>query len=175
MAKYAENIVKRIIDLIKSDSYTNAEICKQVDISEETFYTWKKQKPEFSESLKKARKERLKLFASEAEKSLLKKIRGYEIEETKTIYIARKDQREYGKDKAGIKQHTVIKKHIQPDTAAIIFALTNQSPKNWKNKQFNEHTGKNGEDLFKSFEYSKISTDKLKEVEKLLRDGEINQ
>lgn len=170
MSKYSIQIVEKITGLIKSDSYTVSEICKQAGISETTYFDWKAKKPEFSESIKKAENDRLKMFAAEAQKSLLKKIQGYEVEETKTVYSKYDSEEEEAKAK--VKEHTVIKKYIQPDTAAIIFTLTNQDPENWKNRQTNEHTGKNGEDLFKSFDYSKISTHNLKEIEKLLRSGE---
>lgn len=160
MAKYSKDIVEEISNLLKSDSYTISEICKRVGIAECTFFEWQNSKPEFLEQIKKARKERYKMFANEAEKSLLKKLQGYVVEETKIV--KRKNSEE----------QTITRKHIQPDTAAIIFTLTNQGSENWKNKQYNEHIGKDGEDLFKAFDLSKISTEKLKEVEKMLREGQ---
>ena len=39
------------------------------------------------------------------------------------------------KQKPKIKEKTIVKKHIQPDTAAIIFTLTNGNPERWKNRQ----------------------------------------
>ena len=40
-----------------------------------------------------------------------------------------------------------IKKHAQPDTAAIIFTLCNKAPNEYQNKYNTELTGKNGKDL----------------------------
>lgn len=162
MAKYNKEIVEEITDLIKSDSYTVTEICKRVGIADCTYFEWQKEKPDFSEKIKKAKKERRKMYAVEAEKSLLKKIRGYEVVETKTV------------NRQKSTEITTTTKHILPDTAAIIFALTNQDPENWKNKQYNEHTGKDGDDLFKSFDASKIPTENLKKVEKILSEGQNN-
>ncbi|MXO31804.1 transposase [Apibacter sp. B2912] len=162
MAKYSKEIVEEITDLIKSDSYTVTEICKRVGIADCTYFEWQKEKPDFSEKIKKAKKERRKMYAVEAEKSLLKKIRGYEVVETKTV------------NRQKSTEITTTTKHILPDTAAIIFALTNQDPENWKNKQYNEHTGKDGDDLFKSFDASKIPTENLKKVEKILSEGQNN-
>lgn len=162
MAKYSKEIVEEITDLIKSDSYTVTEICKRVGIADCTYFEWQKEKPDFSDKIKKAKKERRKMYAVEAEKSLLKKIRGYEVVETKTV------------KKPKSTEITTTTKHILPDTAAIIFALTNQDPENWKNKQYNEHTGKDGDDLFKSFDASKIPTENLKKVEKILSEGQNN-
>lgn len=140
MAKYSKIIVDKICSLIREDSYTIAEICEQVGISEAIYFKWKNEKVEFFESIKKAEEARLQFFLAEAKKSLLKKIQGYDIEETKTVYLKpNKDDvvvdDESGKKKLKVKEQTVIKKHVQADTAAIIFTLTNGDPENWKNRQ----------------------------------------
>lgn len=139
MAKYSKNIVDKICSLIREDSYTIAEICQQVGISEAIYFRWKNDKVEFFESIKKAEDARLQLFVTEAKKSLLKKIQGYDVEETRTVYLKpakddTTDEKE-AKKKLKVKEQTVIKKHIQADTAAIIFTLTNGDPDNWKNRQ----------------------------------------
>jgi hypothetical protein len=41
----------------------------------------------------------------------------------------------------------VTTKRYPPDTAALIFALTNLAPDEWKNRQNIEATGANGRDL----------------------------
>jgi transposase-like protein len=135
MAKYSKKIVDSICKLIKSDSYTIAEVCSQVGINQDTYFVWKREKPEFSEAVKKAEDERRAFFALEAKKSLLKKIQGYEVDETKTVYV---DDKKEGLSKPKIKEKTITKKYIQPDTAAIIFTLTNCDSENWKNRQSNE-------------------------------------
>ncbi|MDV3603818.1 hypothetical protein CMU86_11685 [Elizabethkingia anophelis] len=171
MAKYSKKIVSEICDLIKADSYTIVEICQMVKISEDTYYTWKKQKPEFSESIKKAEEERRNFFIIEARKSLLKKIQGYTVDEKKTVYVdsgkvvSKKGSEDESKQTPKIKEQTVIKKHIQPDTVAIIFTLTNCDPDNWKNKQSNEITGKDGKDLFSGLTDEEIDK-KIEELEK---------
>ena len=68
MTKYSKSIVRKIVSLIKTDSYTIAELCKMVGISEDTYHVWKKTKSEFSESIKKAEDARMEYFASEAKK-----------------------------------------------------------------------------------------------------------
>ena len=101
----------------------------------------------------------MQMFVIEAKKSLLKKIRGYEVTETSVTTIPGKD----GKPK--IKEQKTNKKHFQPDTAAIIFTLTNGDPEHWKNKQTTEMTGKDGKDLF-----ADKSDDELdKDIEELKR------
>ena len=141
MAKYSRKIVEKICELVKSDSYTIPEICQQVGISESTFHEWKASKPEFSEALKIAEEEFLTLLAVEAKKSLLKKVRGYDVEETKTTYVDSGRKNNEGKSIPRVKEQIKITKHVQPDTVAIIFTLTNRFPDKWKNRQTSDVTG----------------------------------
>jgi hypothetical protein len=142
MGKYNKRIVKRILDLLKADSYTIAEICNLVHINQDTYYYWRNHYPEFAEAVEKTLDERKQFFVVEAKKSLLKKLQGYTVQEKHTTMSENKE----GKPK--IKEQKVIDKHFQPDTAAIIFTLCNNDPDNWKNRQVNEVTGKGGKDLF---------------------------
>lgn len=159
MAKYNKKTIDAILELIKSDTYTIAEVCRQVEITQKTYHQWMNDHPEFAEAVNAAKEERMQMFVIEAKKSLLKKIRGYEVTETSVTTIPGKD----GKPK--IKEHKTNKKHFQPDTAAIIFTLTNGDPEHWKNKQTTEMTGKDGKDLF-----ADKSDDELdKDIEELKR------
>jgi len=145
MAKYSKDLVNRIVGLIESDSYTVAEICAIVGISKDTFHTWINTKPDFSDSIKRAKSVFDENLVAEARKSLMKKIKGYTVDETKTIYVDSKDKA--GTSTPKIKEKTITKKHYQPDTTAIIFALTNKAPDEYKNRQNSEVTGKNGAPL----------------------------
>lgn len=136
MAKYSKKIVENICSLIKKDSYTIAEICSLSGISQSTYFEWKAKKPEFSESIKKAEDEFYSFMIVEARKSLVKKIQGYTVQEKKTVTVdSGKKNDETGKPIVKVKEHTVVDKYIQPDTAAIIFTLSNRDPENWKNRQ----------------------------------------
>jgi transposase-like protein len=139
--KYSKAIVKKIVSLIEQDTYTILEICSSVGISRETYHTWIKEKPDFSDSIKRARGNFEGKVLKECEKSLVKLITGYEIEETKTVAI------DDGKGKAKIKEKTVTKKFVNPSLGAIIHYQTNRDPENWKNRQSLEHTGKDGDPL----------------------------
>lgn len=136
MAKYSKMLVSRISELMSSDTYTIAEICEMVGISKDTFYQWKKNKPDFSDAIKKAEEERMNFFVAEAKKSLLKKIQGYTVQEKHTTYTSDKQ------GKPQIKEQKNVDKHYQPDTAAIIFTLTNGDSDNWKNRQNTDVTSK---------------------------------
>jgi hypothetical protein len=106
------------------------------------------EKREFRECIKKAENDFDSLVISEAKKSLMKKIRGYTEQEKKTVTVDTGKRDENDKPIVRVKEHTVTDRHYQPDTAAIIFALTNRDPANWKNRINGELTGKDGKDLF---------------------------
>ena len=150
MAKFSKKTTEKIVGLIKSDTYTIAEICRQVGIAPRTYHSWIEDNPEFAKAVEDAKAERMQMFVIEAKKSLLKKIQGYDVTETKVVTVPGKVKDEKGNPKPIIKEQTNTKKHIQADTAAIIFTLTNGDPEHWKNKQSTEVTGKDGKDLFAS-------------------------
>lgn len=142
MAKYSKKMVESIVGLVKSDTYTINEICHQVGIGLRTYHGWIEEHPDFAQAIEEAKAERVQMFVIEAKKSLLKKIQGYDVTETSVTTIPNKN----GEPK--IKEQKTVKKHIHPDTAAIIFTLTNGDPEHWKNRQATEVTGKDGKDLF---------------------------
>lgn len=149
MAKYSKEIVKRITDLISSDSYTITEMCKQVGITKETYYQWLKTKADFSDVIKKAQDQFNELLVVEAKKSLMKGLQGYIVDETKTTYVESKIKEvdEEGnaiRSKPKIKEQIVTKKYIQPNPTLIIFTLVNRDPDNWKNRQENKLSGEVG-------------------------------
>ena len=149
MAKYCKKIVDKIVGLFKSDTYTIAEVCSKVGITTKTYHEWVGEHPEFAEAVERAKDERMQYFVAEAKKSLLKKIQGYTVDETKVVTVPSKELDENGRPKPKIKEQTTVKKHIAPDTAAVIFTLTNGEPETWRNRQYSEITGKGGKDLIK--------------------------
>lgn len=164
MTKYNKKVVEKICNLLKSDSYTIAEVCRIVNIDEATFYRWQADKSEFCEDIKKARDHFSKVILCECERSLVKLIRGYDYEERKTVMID--DKKEKGSPK--IKEQTVTKKHVPPSLGAIIHYQTNKEPETWKNKQNVEVTGKDGKDLFANLTDDELDK-KIEELEKKLK------
>lgn len=147
-ASYKKTL-KRICDLFSKDNYTIAEVCAIVGISERCYYNWQAKNADFAENVARARDKFDELLVKEAKNSLRRKVLGYDVEETKTVFIESKEiDPATGKPKPKIKEKTTTKRHFQPDTAAIVFALTNKAPDEWKNRQNNEVTGKGGKDLF---------------------------
>lgn len=165
MAKFSKKTVDMIVGLVKSDTYTIAEICRQVGITPKTYHQWVNDYPDFADAIEQAKAERMQAMVIEAKKSLMKKIQGYDVTETKVVTIPGKQKDEKGNPKPIIKEQTTTKKYIQPDTAAIIFTLTNGDPEHWRNRQSTEVTGKDGKDLFAS----KADEELDKEIEELKR------
>ncbi len=141
MAKYNKTIVGKIADLIREDSYTIAEICEKVNISKDTYYRWLAHKADFSDAIKKAEDDFNSLIIVEAKRSLIKLIKGYTVQEKKTVTADTGKKDDDGKPIVRVKEHAVVDKHYQPNTAAVIFALTNRDPANWKNRLNNEMSG----------------------------------
>lgn len=128
MAKYNKQTVEAICAFIR-DGDSQRLACKKAGIGESTFFDWVKLKPEFSEKIKKAKEEFQATITGKLEATLWKKAMGYEVTETETEYVTDKE----GNQK--IKSQKTKVKHIQPDTGALIFALTNVAPEKWVNKQ----------------------------------------
>ena len=160
MAKYNRKVVERIVGLLKSDNYTIAEVCQQVGISPATYHRWQDEHEDFRQMIDEAHDARMQFFVLEAKKSLLKKIQGYEVTETKVVTVPTKGD----PSKPTIKEQTTQKKHVAPDTAAVIFTLTNGAPSRWRNRQTTEVTGKDGKDLFKSLSDEELDK-QIKELE----------
>lgn len=142
MSKYDKKTTGRIVELIRADTYTIEEVCRQAGVSTRTFYRWQEVYPDFAQLIGEAYEARRQTMVQEAKKSLLKKIQGYEVTETRTVTIPNP------MGAPTIKEMITTKKHVQPDTAAIIFTLTNADPKNWRNRHSTEVTGRDGADLF---------------------------
>ena len=113
---------------------TQEAACKKAGIGEETFYGWQREKTEFSEAVKSAKKEFLRNQYKDAVQSLYKRATGYDVEEPEITY-GDKDGKPY------IKQKKVRTKHIPADPQALKFLLTNLYPDEWQDRQKNELTG----------------------------------
>ncbi len=147
--KYNEETIKALADAFK-DGETIDDACKKAGIDRSTYFEWMNDegKADFSDIIKKAKAEFRKTIVGRLEASLWKKALGFEIDETKIERNGNGD----------IRKKTVTTKYYPPDTAALIFALTNVSPDQWKNRQNTEVTGKDGRDLYPS---QSIDMDKL--------------
>lgn len=127
MAKYNKKIVENICELIRADSYTIAEICRTVGIAKDTYYHWLKTKSDFSDAIKKAENEFNELIITEAKKSLVKMIRGYTVQEKRTVTADTGKRDENDKPIVKVKEHSVTDKHYQPVPAAVFCTIQSRS------------------------------------------------
>lgn len=159
MAKYSEKIVKEICDLLATGEHRIVDVCKQVGISEAIYYKWKETKVEFLEALKEAEKKRLSEFKHMARSGLAKLLDVYEYEEEHTEYKTNKE------GETLISSKKVIKKRVMPNSTAVIFALCNRDPENFKNIQKVDITSK-GDKVGQSIDLSKLDDETLRKLQK---------
>lgn len=128
MAKYNKQTIEAICSYIR-DGDSQKLACKKAGIGDSTFHDWIHLKPEFAENIKKAKEEFQATITGKLEATLWKRAMGYEVTETETEYV------NDGNGNPKIKGQKTKTKHIQPDTGALIFALTNVAPEKWVNRQ----------------------------------------
>ena len=136
---YTPERVAKICQAIENGE-TNATAAKIGGIHVATFCEWQNTKPEFAEAVKRAKAAfedwQMNGILEDARKSLKTLVCGQEYEEIKT---------EYENDKTGnprIKKQTRVTKKILPNPTAVIFALCNRDPDNWKNRVAQDVNGK---------------------------------
>ncbi len=101
------------------DGLTDEQIAKNIGISKQTFYDWKKKYTDFSDSLKNGKE----VIDRQVENALLKRAIGYEYEEISEKF------------EGGIlTDRKVTKKQVVPDTTAQIFWLKNRKPSVWRDR-----------------------------------------
>lgn len=161
--KYTEELKDRICGLLSSDSYTIAEICKIVGISDRSYYDWQSNNADFAQSIKKATDRFNEYIVAQAKRSLSKMVTGYTIQEKHTVSVDSGKRDENDKPIVKVKEHKVVEKHIQPNVAAIIFTLVNKDPQNWQNKQNTDITTNGNELKPISIETAKKVLDELQD------------
>lgn len=110
---------------------TDVEIAEILGCSESTLNLWKKDHEDFSESIKNG-----KMVAdSKVAESLYKRAIGYEHFEDQIF--------QYQGDPVIVP----TTKHYPPDTGAAMAWLKNRRPKDWRDRQDLQLTGKDGNDL----------------------------
>lgn len=99
------------------DGLSDEQIAHNIGINKGTIYQWKKKYKVIDDVLKKGKE----VVDRQVENALLKRALGYDYEEeTKTVA------------ESGKKSIKVVKKHIPPDTTAIIFWLKNRKREQWR-------------------------------------------
>lgn len=169
-SKYTPEVVEIIRNsLAQGDSRATA--CKLAGISDETFRRWLDDYVDFVAVVKNAEAEyrnweHNEILAS-AKKSLRVLIEGQEYEETITEY------ENDGANQPRIKRQTTKTKKILPSATAVIFALCNRDPENWKNRISSEVEAKVQSDQRADVNLKAIPDDLLEQVIKAI-NGEGN-
>lgn len=134
MAKYSEHLVERIVELMETDLFSIAEICRKTEISPKTFYEWKQTKPEFKIALEKAAELRDEALFTSARIGLKQLLEGYTVKEEKVIYVPARD------NPACMEKRSIIikKKHYPPSIRAIKMVLDKNDKTVEKEKLNNE-------------------------------------
>ena len=130
------------------DAFTAARVGKTA------FYEHLANDANFADRVKKAEAEYQEWYDSQlvvdCKRSLIDLVRGFDYDETTTETIPGKD------GKGTITKTKVVHKHVMPNPTAIIFALCNRDPDNWKNRVNNELSGK-----FEAETKTNVSLEKL--------------
>lgn len=119
MAKYSEDLMKRIIELVETDLFSVSEICKMTEINPKTFYEWKNTKPEFKEAFKEATRHRDGILLTAARIGLKQLLEGYTVQEEKVSYVPTKGNPANLEEKSRI----IKKKNYPPNIRAIKMVL----------------------------------------------------
>lgn len=115
--EYFESFAQEAEVLCAEKGYTDKRLAKHFKIGKDTLYWWKREFPEFSESIKRGKNE---FDSREVECSLLKRALGFKEDD---VHIS---------CHKGEVIETPIKKYFPPDVTALIFWLVNRNPSRWK-------------------------------------------
>ncbi len=132
-SKYQTHVAPRleeIKDWVRNGA-TDKEVAERLGISETSFYDYKNEFSEFSESIKKGKD----YVDAEVENALLKRALGYNFNET---------TQELKDGKLVVTK--VVRKHIVGDVGAQAFWLKNRRPDKWRDKPADSQSGDNGND-----------------------------
>ena len=124
--KYGKEITNKLCRHLKKGSSIKSA-CALVGISQETFYKWRKEKAEFSETIKRA----MAIPDKAVENALYKSaIMGHSYMEKEYSMVPTKDG-------TGLKKILVkeVKKIVLPNVTAQIFWTKNRCPEEFKDKQ----------------------------------------
>lgn len=129
---------------------SNAQIAKNMGVSETAFYDWKSKHTDISEAIQKGKE----VVDFEMENALFNRAMGQEIIEEKTY------MKDDGTGKK-VKHVEKVKKQLPSDATSMIFWLKNRQPDRWNDRRQIEHSGHVGADISM---FDNISTEDLKNI-----------
>lgn len=100
--------------------YTEEEIAGLLNIAFSTLKCWQVKYPAMRDAKQRGYERRRLAFVKEAKRGLFKQLCGYDVEETRTVFV-----------EGNIKEQHVTRRHIPANVAAAIFVLCNMEPEQW--------------------------------------------
>lgn len=136
-SKYQEGFADQAYKLCLL-GHTDSELATFFEVDVDTIYEWKKNKPEFSEALKKGKD----VADAEVAKSFHKRAVGYQYDEVTFEKIDLKIDGVQDEDdiKTEAFKKKVVTKEIAPDAGAALSWLKNRQSAKWRDKQEVDHT-----------------------------------
>ena len=144
--KYETNVQPRLLEIAAwcRDGLDDKQIAERLGISHESFYKYKREHVEFSDTLKETKE----IADIKVENSLNKNANGYDYEE-QTVVMKKEVIYKDGKRVKEVTYPEIITltKHKEAETRAQMFWLQNRKPKEWRNQSQVELTVKKLEDI----------------------------
>ena len=132
-SKYETNVEPRLLEIAAwcRDGLTDKEIAERLNISSDSFYKYKNEFTEFSDTLKETKE----IADIKVENSLNKNANGYDYEEQVVVMKKEVIYNEQGKRQKEITYPVTVTvtKHKEAETKAQQFWLQNRRPSKWRN------------------------------------------
>ena len=133
-SKYETNVQTRLLEIAAwcRDGLTDKEIAEKLDISIDSFYKYKNDFTEFSDTLKETKE----IADIKVENSLNKNANGYDYEEEVVVMKKEIFYNDQGKKQKEIVYPVTVSltKHKEAETKAQQFWLQNRRPDRWRNQ-----------------------------------------
>lgn len=133
-SKYETNVQPRLLEIAAwcRDGLTDKEIAEKLDISIDSFYKYKNEFTEFSDTLKETKE----IADIKVENSLNKNANGYDYEEEVVVMKKEIFYNEQGKKQKEVVYPVTVSltKHKEAETKAQQFWLQNRRPNRWRNQ-----------------------------------------
>ena len=123
--KLTTKLRDEIVNLVREENPTKTGIAKRLHVCKDSITNWLRDDEELRARYAEAVNEFFQALEPIAVNSLRKLVEGYDVEESRTVYI------DNGMGEPMVKEKTVTKRHIEPSMTAIQFTLTNANPKKY--------------------------------------------
>lgn len=121
--------------------FTDRKLAKLFSVDQSQITLWKRKYPEFYTQIKKGKDE---YNCMTAEKSMLKRIKGYKFKEITKEPVSPRDEEGKISGPPEMQVTKQVTKSIAPDVGAIAFFLKNRDPERWRDIKAVEIYGKDG-------------------------------